>query len=430
MNKKDINKISILTLGCSRNVVDSENIIGYLKENEFEYVDSADEADALIINTCGFINSAKEESIGVILEAAAMRKSGGLKSLIVSGCLPQRYENELRRQIPEVDYYFGVRQFDGILKTLSGDRKYTLLGERSLLTPVHSAYLKISEGCSHKCSFCAIPSIRGRHITKPCEAIIEEVEALVRKGTKELVLTSEDTTYYGKDLYGKRELAGLLRKLSDIDGVEWIRLMYAYPTNFPLEVLDVIAERDNICSYIDIPLQHASDKILKSMNRGATRKDTEILINNIRERIPGAAIRSAFIVGYPGEAEDDFNELLDFIETNRLERVGVFQYSSEEGTPAHILGDPVPESVKQERADKLMLAQQKISLEKNKAKIGQTLKVLIDEESDGVYYGRTEQDAPEVDNTVIVESGRILKPGDFIRAEIYDAEEYDLYCKF
>ncbi len=424
---KEINKVSILTLGCSRNVVDSENIIGKLEANNFQYTENADDSDTLIINTCGFIQPAKEESIQVILDAVEMKRRGKLKQLIVTGCLSQRNDTDLRRQIPEVDYFFGVASEEKILKVLSGDRKYTLLGERSLLTPIHYAYLKISEGCNHKCSFCAIPLMRGRHETRPIEELAAEVKGLAERGSREIVMIAEDSTYYGKDLYNERKLPELMRAISDIPGVDWIRLMYAYPTNFPWEALEVIAEKENFCNYIDIPLQHASDKILKSMKRGTDRAYIEEILGRIRNSIPNAHIRSTFIVGYPGETDADFNELIEFLKEQQLDRVGVFKYSREEDTSAYILGDPVSDDVKQAREEEFMLTQQAISLEKNKRKVGKRMKVIIDEMNDGYYTGRTEYDAPEVDNTVKINSDIPLRPGDFAEVTIESAGEYDLY---
>lgn len=425
-NTSDIKTISTLTLGCSRNVVDSERIIGGLEANGFIYKDSADGVDALIINTCGFIEPAKEESIKVILDAAEMKKAGKLKTLIVTGCLSERYYDDLYAQIPDVDYFFGVASEEKILKVLSGDRKYTLLGERSVLTPEHYAYLKISEGCNHKCSFCAIPLMRGRHNSYSIEKLVDETKSLVSRGASEIIVTAEDTTYYGKDLYGKRNIAELLDRLSDVEGVKRLRLMYAYPTNFPKDVLKLIASKDNICSYIDMPFQHANDNLLKSMKRGITRQEITDIVHEIRTEIPQAHIRSTFIVGYPGEGENEFTELLDFLSEVQLDRVGAFRYSREEDTSAHILGDPVKPEIKTQRLEKLMMLQQNVSIQKNRKKIGDYFEVIIDSIKDGLYIGRTEYDAPEVDNGVIFTSDKKHNKGDYVRVKITDAEEYDL----
>ncbi|MDT3738070.1 MAG: 30S ribosomal protein S12 methylthiotransferase RimO [Candidatus Kapabacteria bacterium] len=429
MNKSknnNINKISVITLGCAKNLVDSERFSGLLLANGFEFTD-ADNADAMVINTCGFIKSAKEENVQIILEAAEQRRKGKLKKLIVTGCLSERYNKELTSQIPNVDFFLGINSDKKILKILSGDHKYTLTGERMLFTPKHYAYLKISEGCNQKCSFCAIPLMRGKHITEPEDKMVSEAVGLAERGTKELVLIAQDSTYYGKDSTKKQTLAKLLERLSGIEKLEWIRLMYAYPRQFPHEILDVIANHPKLCNYIDMPMQHASDNVLREMKRGIKLRKMEALLDTIREKIPNVTLRSTFIVGFPNESDADFQTLLDFIERQQLDRVGVFTYSHEEGTSAFPLGDPIPEKVKEERRGELMLLQQKISLKKNKAKIGRQIKVMVDGTNDKGYFGRSEQDAPDVDNLIYFNSKSVLKPGEFVNVMISKAEEYDLF---
>ncbi len=429
MNKSknnNINKISVITLGCAKNLVDSERFSGLLLANGFEFTD-ADNADAMVINTCGFIKSAKEENIQIILEAAEQRRKGKLKKLIVTGCLSERYNKELTSQIPNVDFFLGINSDKKILKILSGDHKYTLTGERMLFTPKHYAYLKISEGCNQKCSFCAIPLMRGKHLTEPEDKMVSEAVGLAERGTKELVLIAQDSTYYGKDSTKKQTLAKLLERLSGIEKLEWIRLMYAYPRQFPHEILDVIANHPKLCNYIDMPMQHASDNVLREMKRGIKLRKMEALLDTIREKIPNVTLRSTFIVGFPNETDKDFQTLLDFIERQQLDRVGVFTYSHEEGTSAFPLGDPIPEKVKEERRGELMLLQQKISLKKNKAKIGRQIKVMVDGTNDKGYFGRSEQDAPDVDNLIYFNSKSVLKPGEFVNVMISKAEEYDLF---
>ena len=425
--KTKINKVSILTLGCSKNLVDSETLLGQLKANGYLYTENVNEADALIINTCGFIKPAKEESIGVIIEACELRKKKSLKKLIVCGCLSERYAEELKDQVKDVDHFFGIDSHKQILEVLDPDMRKELKGERELLTPKHYAYIKISDGCDHKCSFCAIPLIRGAYRSREIDDIVSEAKLLAGQGVKELNLIAQDTTFYGVDLNKKRLLADLLEGLSGINGPEWIRLMYTYPKGFPEEVLDVMADHSNICKYVDIPLQHISDKVLKSMKRGLTGDDTRKLIEKIRTKVPGIAIRSTFIVGYPNETEKDFKELLKFINEYKLERVGVFTYSQEEDTSADPLGDPIAEELKDERRNALMEAQMNISYKRNQSYIDKTIKVMIDEERGDLYFGRTESDAPEVDNGVFVSSTKKLKPGDFVNVRISSAEEYDLH---
>lgn len=425
------NSVAIVTLGCSKNTVDSEILAGHLKAAQLNFASSPDKANSLIINTCGFIDMAKEESINTILEAAALKKSGKLQTLIVAGCLSERYADDLRAEMPEVDHFFGTEAYSNILKVLSPDLKYTLMGERVLSTPSHFAYLKISEGCDNPCSFCAIPIMRGGHRSKPKEEIIAEMKSLVRQGVKEFVVVAQDLTYYGLDLYGNRSLADLLKEMSDVEGVKWIRLMYAYPAKFPRDILPVIAERDNICKYLDMPLQHISTNVLKSMRRGITRRATEELIGVIRDSVPNITLRSTFIIGYPNETEADFDELCEFTSEIKLDRMGAFLYSQEDDTYSYILGDPIPHEVKEERKQRLMEIQKGISLEKNQAKIGTTIKVLIEENINGEYQARSEADAPEVDNEVFVRSPDVeLHPGDFVNVEIEDASEFDLYATF
>ena len=422
-----INSVAVITMGCAKNLVDSERFSGLLAANGFNMIDNPKNADALIINTCGFIKAAKEENIQVIMEAADLRRRRKYKKLIVTGCLAERYNTELRQQIKNVDYFLGVNSDETILKILKNDEKYELVGDRVMFTPKHYSYLKISEGCNQKCTFCAIPLMRGKHISEPVEKLVKEAERLAELGTKELVLIAQDSTYYGKDLYGERILKELLEKLSEVKGIEWIRMMYAYPRKFPFEVLETMASKPNICNYVDIPLQHASDKVLKSMRRGVTRVEIEEIITRLRESVPNVAIRSTFIVGYPNETEADVDELCDFLEKNELDRVGVFTYSHEEGTGAYPLGDPIPQNIKDARRERVMLTQQKISLRKNKAKIGNTYKVLIEEKHDNKFTGRTEYDAPDVDNTITFESTDDLKIGDFVNVKVTAAEEYELF---
>ncbi len=436
---RDISTVSVITLGCSKNTTDSEILMGMIQAHDMKFVDAKD-ADAVIINTCGFIDRAKEESIQTIFAAIQQKKQlagdGKQQKLIVAGCLSQRYGDDLRKEMPEVDHFFGESDFENVVKSLTPNFKYSLLGERVLTTPPHFAYLKISEGCDNPCSFCAIPIIRGGHRSRTPEKILEEASFLVRKGVKEIILIGQDLTNYGYDLGGQRSLADLLQRLSDVQGVEWLRLMYAFPAKFPKDILPVMAERTNIAKYLDMPLQHASTNVLKSMRRGITRNTTETLLGEIRDAVPGIALRTTFIAGYPSETEADFEELCAFVEQQRFDRVGVFEYSQEDDTYAHILGDPIPADVKQQRSQRIMDIQREISLEKNEAKIGTRIKVLIDEaftSDDGTveYQGRSEADAPEVDNEIFVHSSDSLtKPlatGDFVIAEIYDAAEYDLF---
>jgi len=424
---KNINNISVITLGCAKNLVDSERFTGLLLANGFNYTEDTRKTDALIINTCGFIKPAKEENINVILEASELRRRGYIKKLIVTGCLSERYNKELTEQIPYVDHFFGVNSDEKILRAIKSDDKYNLIGERLLLTPKHYAFLKISEGCNQRCSFCAIPLMRGKHETFEQEKLLKEANNLANKGVKELILIAQDSTYYGKDKHKKQILGELLENLSQIDGIEWIRLMYAYPRQFPYSILPVIANNKKLVKYIDIPLQHISNSVLMSMKRGIKRVKIEKLVKTIRDTIPNVAIRSTFIVGYPNETEKDFYELLNWIKEVELDRVGVFTYSQEEGTTAFPLGDPIPQSVKDERRGELMKVQQEISLKKNKQKIGKVLKVLIDGREKGHYFGRSEHDAPDVDNLVYIKTDKKLSVGTFINVLIERAEEYDLF---
>jgi ribosomal protein S12 methylthiotransferase len=420
-------KIHILTLGCPKNLVDSEILMRKLK-NKFQIVEKPEKADLVVVNTCGFIDSAKQESIEKIFEMVELKEKGKVESVYVMGCLSERYKNELEKEIPEVDKFFGVEKFEEILNTLGVPDRYELLGERELLTPKHYAYLKISEGCDNPCSFCAIPLIRGKHISRPIEEIIKEAKKLAWKGVKEIIIIAQDTTYYGLDIYGKRKLPELLNRLSEIDGIEWIRLMYTFPAKFPTEVLDIMAQNPKICKYIDIPIQHISDKILKSMRRGITKRKTIELLEKIRETVPEVAIRTSLIVGYPGETEKEFEELLDFVYTFKFDRLGVFTYSQEEGTKAFELGDPVSPEEKERRMALIMNAQRDIIVEKNEKMIGRKIKVLIDRKERDFYIGRTQWDAPEIDLEVLVE-GNGIKIGNFYEVEIYDIFEYDLIGK-
>ena len=428
MSKKE--KIGIITLGCSKNTVDSERLMSQLKLNDFTIVDDPNEADSVIINTCGFIDAAKEESVNTILEAVNLKNHGKLKRVIVSGCLSQRYEIDLRKDIPEVDAFYGSEDYEGILKEFDGDLKYELLGERELTTPKHYAYLKISEGCDNPCSFCAIPLMRGKHVSRKIEDLVFEATQLAKKGVKELIVIGQDTTYYGKDLYGKRNISELLNKLSKIDGIEWIRLLYTYPSQFPEDLIETIAENPKICKYLDMPLQHISDNVLKSMRRRITSRRTRELVHKIKERVPGITMRTTFIVGYPNETEEDFAELLDFVKEIEFDRVGAFNYSIEEDTSGYILGDPITEEEKENRRDQLMNLQKEISYQKNQKLTGRQFKVLIDSADELYFSGRSEKDAPEVDGEILVEvKNSPLEIGEYYTIEIYDCNEYDLFGK-
>jgi ribosomal protein S12 methylthiotransferase len=425
-------KVNIVTLGCSKNQVDSEVLLTQLRGNGIETVHEADSDDSnvVIINTCGFIDNAKQESVDTILRYVDAKEEGIVDKVYVTGCLSQRYKDDLEKEIPEVDAWFGTRDLSRILKTFKADYKQELVGERILTNPGHYAYLKISEGCDRPCSFCAIPLMRGKHLSRPIEELVLEAKNLARTGTKELLLIAQDSTYYGLDLYKKRNLAELMRRLSDVDGIEWIRLHYAFPAGFPMDVLDVMNERPNICKYLDIPLQHGSTNMLQLMRRGTTREKTQELLDTIRQKVAGIAIRTTMITGHPGETEKDFNELMDFIAASRFDRLGVFTYSHEENTHAHSMKDDVADEIKQGRMEEIMALQESISLELNQAKIGNTFKVLVDRKEGGQFIGRTEFDSPEVDNEVIVESpDNYLRIGDFVNVTIESASEFDLTGK-
>jgi ribosomal protein S12 methylthiotransferase len=422
-------KVNIVTLGCSKNQVDSEVLLTQLRGNGIHAVHESAEDDArvVVINTCGFIDNAKQESIDTILRYVDAKEEGIVDKVYVTGCLSERYKDDLEKEIPDVDAWFGTRDLSRLLKQFKADYKQELVGERILTNPGHYAYLKISEGCDRPCSFCAIPLMRGKHVSRPIEELVLEAKNLARQGTKELLLIAQDSTYYGLDLYKKRNLADLLKHLSDVEGIDWIRLHYAFPTGFPLDVLDVMAERPNICNYLDIPLQHASTRMLQLMRRGTTREKTEELLQTIRSKVPGIAIRTTLIAGHAGETEEDFQEMLDFVEKSRFDRLGVFTYSHEENTHAYSLKDNVPAVVKQERADEIMELQQSISLELNHEKIGKTFKVLIDRKEGGEFIGRTEYDSPEVDNEVIIDASKnYLRMGDFVKVKITSSTEFDL----
>lgn len=426
--KKD--KVNIVTLGCAKNLVDSEVMLTQLKGNGIDTTHEArnDDANIVIVNTCGFIDNAKQESVDTILRYVAAKEQGEIKKLYVTGCLSQRYRDDLEKEIPEVDAYFGTMELPLLLGRFNADYKQELLGERITTTERHYSYMKISEGCDRPCSFCAIPLMRGKHISRPIEDLVKEAKSLASNGTKELLLIAQDSTFYGLDIYRKRNLSELLRHLSDVDGIEWIRLHYAFPTGFPTDVLDVMAERSNICNYLDMPLQHGSTNMLKIMRRGITREKTEALIRMIREKVPGIALRTTLIVGHPGETEKDFQQLMEFVQQSRFERLGIFNYSHEENTHSFTMADNIPEHVKQERGNLVMEIQEKISLEINRERMGQTLKVLIDRLEGGDFIGRTEYDSPEVDNEVIIDaSNNYLRVGDFAAIKINDATEFDLY---
>jgi ribosomal protein S12 methylthiotransferase len=425
------NKVNVVTLGCAKNIFDSEVMMAQLKANDFTVEHESEEKDAeiVIINTCGFIDNAKEESINTILAWAEEKKQGNVDKLYVTGCLSERYKPELERDIPEVNSFFGTRELPRLLKTLKADYKHELVGERLLTTPAHYAYFKISEGCDRPCSFCAIPLMRGGHVSTPMEQLVDNAKKLAANGTKELILIAQDLTYYGLDLYKDRKLPELLRQLSDVEGIDWIRLQYAYPSGFPMEVLDVMNERSNICKYLDMPLQHATTNMLKAMRRGITREKTDALIQTIREKVPGIALRTTLIAGYPGETKADFEETLEWVEKSKFDRLGVFTYSHEENTHAYNSKDDVPMRTKRKRADAIMELQSNISYENNQRKVGQKMKVLIDRVEGDYYIGRTEFDSPEVDNEVIIlKSKAYLRVGDFADVTIDSAEHYDLFA--
>jgi ribosomal protein S12 methylthiotransferase len=424
------NKVNVVTLGCSKNIFDSEVMMAQLKANQFEVEHEAkqDDSEIVIINTCGFIDNAKQESIDTILRYAQAKTDGLVDKVYVTGCLSERYKDDLEIEIPEVDAFFGTRELPRLLKTLKADYKHELVGERLLTTPNHYAYFKIAEGCDRPCSFCAIPLMRGGHVSTPIEQLLDQAKGLARNGVKELMFIAQDLTYYGLDLYKKRALSDLLQRVADVEGIEWIRLHYAFPSGFPMDVLDVMRERSNICNYLDMPLQHGSTNMLKSMRRGITREKTEELIASIREKVPGIALRTTLIAGYPGETEDDFHEMADWVERSRFDRLGIFTYSHEENTHAYSLTDDVPDQVKRDRADAIMELQSGISYELNQQKVGQTMKVLFDRTEGDYFIGRTEYDSPEVDNEVLVKKSEgFVRIGDFAKVKIDKADHYDLY---
>ncbi|MBC6993438.1 30S ribosomal protein S12 methylthiotransferase RimO [Neolewinella lacunae] len=421
-------KVNVITLGCSKNLVDSENIITQLKANDYAVSHDANEAaNIVIVNTCGFIDLAKEESINTILDYADRKTRGEIDKLYVTGCLSHRYKENLEEEIPEVDAYFGTMELPGLLNRLEADYKHDLIGERFITTPEHYAYLKISEGCNRTCSFCAIPLMRGKHVSRPIEELVRQAEHFARNGVRELMLIAQELTYYGLDLYKTRELPRLLEALAAVEGIRWIRLHYAYPSKFPREIFTVMAAQPKVCNYLDIPLQHASDAVLLRMRRQITRAETEDLIRHARAVVPGIAIRTTFLVGYPGETEEEFEELCQFVRAMRFERLGVFMYSHEEDTPAYGAEDDVPAEVKADRANRLMEIQKDISLELNEARIGAEMDVLIERKENEFYVGRTEYDSPDVDNEVLIPASQAyLRTGDFVRVRITGATDYDL----
>jgi len=424
-------RVNVITLGCSKNIHDSEVLMGQLRGNQIDVIHEAEtlhQDDIIVINTCGFIDNAKQESIDTILQYSELKDQGKISKLIVTGCLSERYKPELEAEIKNVDSYFGTNDLQKLLSSVGADYKHELLGERLLTTPSHFAYFKIAEGCNRPCSFCAIPLMRGKHVSKPVEDLVKEAKFLAKNGTKELILIAQDLTYYGLDLYSKRNLADLLRNLSDVEGIEWIRLQYAYPSGFPMDILDVMNERSNICNYLDMPLQHISDAMLSSMRRGITRQKTIDLVNSIRDKVPDIALRTTLICGYPGETEKDFEEMRDWVTETRFDRLGCFTYSHEEKTHAYELIDDVPEEVKQQRVETIMGIQQEISFDINQDKVGRTYKVLIDKKEGNYLTGRTEYDSPEVDNEVLIDA-RIsyATPGSFVQVKIDRAEDFDLY---
>lgn len=426
--KKD--KVNVITLGCSKNLVDSEVLMGQLRANDIDVAHESekDDSNIIVVNTCGFIDNAKQESIDTILRYADAKEAGQIDKLYVTGCLSQRYKDSLEAEIPQVDAYFGTLELPQLLKKLEADYKHELIGERLITTPSHYAYFKIAEGCNRPCSFCAIPLMRGKHVDRPIEDLVKEAQRLASMGTKELILIAQDLTYYGLQHYGERKLADLLRNLSDVNGIEWIRMQYAYPSQFPMDVFDVMAERENICKYLDMPLQHVSDNMLKTMRRGIGKRRTIELVDSIRQRVPDIALRTTLIAGHPGETDKDFQELYDWVEETRFDRLGIFTYSHEENTHSHTLEDNVPDEVKQERADAIMELQQGISVELNEEKVGNTYKVLFDRKESGYFVGRTQYDSPEVDNEVLVPAdSAYVRLGDFANVKITDSSDFDLY---
>ena len=429
------NKVNIVTLGCSKNLVDSEEIYTQLKANKISVTHESKKSDAsiVVINTCGFIDNAKQESIDTILRYVDAKQNGLVDKVYVTGCLSHRYKDDLEKEIPLVDAFFGTNELPRLLKTLKADYKHELVGERLLTTPAHYAYLKIAEGCDRPCSFCAIPLMRGTHVSRPMEQLVEQAKNFAKKGTKEIILIAQDLTYYGLDLYKKRNLAELLDRLADVENIDWIRLQYAYPAGFPLDVLDVMKNRTNVCNYLDMPLQHGSTDMLKLMRRGITREKTEQLVNTIRDKVPNIAIRTTLIAGHPNETEKDFEEMYGFVEKMKFDRLGIFTYSHEENTHSHTFEDNIPAETKQERADEIMALQEGISGELNQKKIGQTFKVLFDRKEGGYFIGRTEHDSPEVDNEVLVpiksenKEDIYIAKGEFANVKISSATEFDLF---
>ncbi len=426
-------RVNVVTLGCSKNIYDSEILMGQLQGNHFDVVHESEKVgrnDIVVINTCGFIDNAKQESIDTILQYSELKEQGKVGKVIVTGCLSERYKPELEAEISNVDAFFGTNNLKEILQNIGADYKHELLGERLLTTPSHFAYFKIAEGCNRPCSFCAIPLMRGKHVSTPMDELVLQAKKLAAKGTKELIMVAQDLTYYGLDIYGKRNLDELLRRISDVEGIEWIRLQYAYPSGFPMEILDVMNERSNICKYLDMPLQHITDNMLKSMRRGITKQKTIDLVNQIRDKVPEIALRTTLITGYPGETQQDFEEMQQWVMDTKFDRLGCFTYSHEEKTHAHNLVDDVPEAIKQERSEAIMEVQQLISHEKNHQKIGQTFKVLIDKIEGDFLVGRTEFDSPEVDNEVLIDAReQFAVPGSFVNVKINAAEDFDLYGK-
>lgn len=425
------NKINVVTLGCSKNVYDSEVLMGQLRASGKDVTHEApahEEGNIIVINTCGFIDNAKEESVNMILNYVDKKEQGLVDKVFVTGCLSERYKPDLIKEIPDVDQYFGTTELPLLLKALGADYRHELLGERLTTTPKNYAYLKIAEGCDRPCSFCAIPLMRGKHVSQPIEKLVKEAEGLAKNGVKELILIAQDLTYYGLDLYKKRNLAELLENLVKVEGIEWIRLHYAFPSGFPMDVLELMEREPKICNYIDIPLQHISDSVLKSMRRGTTQEKTTKLLKEFRQAVPGMAIRTTLIVGYPGETEEDFQTLKNWVEEMRFERLGCFAYSHEENTHAYQLEDDVPAEVKQQRANEIMELQSQISWEQNQEKIGKTFKCIIDRKEGNHFIGRTEFDSPDVDNEVLIDATEIyLKTGEFVNIKITDATEFDLY---
>lgn len=424
-------RVNVVTLGCSKNIHDSEVLMGQLKGNQLDVVHEASNiqsSDIVVINTCGFIDNAKQESIDTILQFSELKDQGKVNKVIVTGCLSERYKPELQAEIPNVDAFFGTNDLPDLLSSIGADYRHELLGERMLTTPSHFSYFKIAEGCNRPCSFCAIPLMRGKHISKSIDDLVKEAKFLASNGTKELILIAQDLTYYGLDIYGKRNLSDLLRHLSDVDGIEWIRLQYAYPSGFPMDILDAMNERSNICNYLDMPLQHISDNMLTSMRRGTSKQKQIDLVNKIRDKVPDIALRTTLICGYPGESDQDFQEMLDWVEETRFDRLGCFTYSHEEKTHAYNLEDNVPEEVKQERVEQIMEVQQGISYEINQTKVGQEFKVLVDRVDGDYFIGRTEFDSPEVDNEVVLEAKtNYARIGDFVQVKVDRAEDFDLY---